>query len=55
MGANSPSHKKHRMRVFENRVLWRVFGLKREEVTRERRKLHNLSSSSNMRIASMIK
>jgi len=29
------------MRVFENRVLRRIFGLKRDEVTRERRKLHN--------------
>jgi hypothetical protein len=23
----------HRLRVFENRVLWRIFGPKREEVT----------------------
>ena len=30
-----------RLRVFENRVLRRVFGPKREEVTGERRKLHN--------------
>jgi len=30
-----------RLRVFENRVLRRVFGLKRDEVTREWRKLHN--------------
>jgi len=29
------------VRVFENRVLWRVFGLKRDEVTGEWRKLHN--------------
>ena len=29
------------MRVFENRVLRRVFGPKRDEVTREWRKLHN--------------
>jgi hypothetical protein len=27
--------------VFENRVLSRIFGLKRDEVTGERRKLHN--------------
>jgi len=27
--------------VFENRVLRRIFGLKRDEVTREWRKLHN--------------
>jgi hypothetical protein len=30
-----------RLRVFENRVLRRVFGPKRDEVTCERRKLHN--------------
>ena len=30
-----------RLRVFENRVLKRVFGPKRDEVTGERRKLHN--------------
>jgi len=27
--------------VFENRLLWRIFGLKREEVTGEWGKLHN--------------
>jgi hypothetical protein len=31
----------HRLRVFENRVLRRIFGLKRNEVTRGWRKLHN--------------
>ena len=31
----------HRLRVFENRVLRRVFGPKRAEVTGEWRKLHN--------------
>jgi len=31
----------HKLRVFENRVLRRVFGPKRDEVTREWRKLHN--------------
>jgi len=30
-----------RLRVFENRVLRRIFGLKREKVTLEWRKLHN--------------
>jgi hypothetical protein len=30
-----------RLRVFDNRVLRRVFGLKRDEVTGEWRKLHN--------------
>jgi len=33
--------KEHRLRVFENRVLRRIFGLKRDEVTGEWRKLHN--------------
>jgi hypothetical protein len=31
----------HRLRVFENRVLRRIFGPKRDEVKREWRKLHN--------------
>jgi hypothetical protein len=31
----------HRLRVFENRVLRRIFGRKRGEVTGEWRKLHN--------------
>jgi hypothetical protein len=30
-----------RLRVFENRVLWRIFGLKRNEVTGGWRKMHN--------------
>jgi hypothetical protein len=30
-----------RLRVFENRVLRRIFGLNRDEVTRDWRKLHN--------------
>jgi hypothetical protein len=33
--------KKHRLRVFESRVLRRIFGPKRDEVTGERRKPHN--------------
>jgi hypothetical protein len=46
----------HRMRVFENRVLRRIFRPKRDEVTREWRKLHNeelrdlYSSPSKIRI-----
>jgi hypothetical protein len=32
---------KHRLKVFENRVLRRIFGPKRDEVTGELRKLHN--------------
>jgi hypothetical protein len=31
----------HRLRVFENKVLRRIFGPKRVEVTRGYRKLHN--------------
>jgi hypothetical protein len=31
----------HRLRVFENRVLRRIFGPKRDEVTEKWRKLHN--------------
>jgi hypothetical protein len=43
----------HRLRVFENMVLRRIFGPKRDEVTGEWRKLHNeelhiLYSSSNI-------
>jgi hypothetical protein len=34
-----------RLRVFENRVLRRIFGPKRDEVTREWRKLHNKEPS----------
>ena len=46
----------HRLRVFENRVLRRIFGPKRNEVTGEWRKLHNeelndlYSSSSIVRV-----
>jgi hypothetical protein len=46
----------HRLRVFENRVLRRMFGPKEDEVTGEWRKLHNeelrnlYSSSSIIRI-----
>jgi hypothetical protein len=31
----------HRLRVYENRVLRRIFGLKREEVAGGWRRLHN--------------
>jgi hypothetical protein len=31
----------HKLRVFENRVLRRIFGPKRDEVTGEWRKLHS--------------
>jgi hypothetical protein len=33
--------KEHRLRVFENRVLRKISGPKRDEVTGELRKLHN--------------
>jgi hypothetical protein len=44
---------KRKLRVFENRVLRRIFGLKRDEVTGEWRRLHNkelydLHSSPNI-------
>jgi hypothetical protein len=35
------SREEHRLRVFENRVLRRIFGPKRDEVTEGWRKLHN--------------
>jgi hypothetical protein len=43
----------HRLRVFENRVLRRIFGPRRDEVTGDWRKLnneelHNLYSSPNL-------
>jgi hypothetical protein len=45
-----PYREEHRLRVFENRVLRRIFGPKKYEVTKECRKwhngeLHNLCSS----------
>jgi hypothetical protein len=36
----------HRLRVFENRVLRRIFGPKRDEMTGEWRKLHNEEAKS---------
>jgi hypothetical protein len=45
----------HRVRVFENSLLRRIFGLKRDEITRGWRKLHNeelhdLHSSPSVKI-----
>jgi hypothetical protein len=31
----------HRVKMFENRLLRRIFGTKRDEVTEEREKIHN--------------
>jgi hypothetical protein len=48
----------HRLRVFENRVLRRIFGPKRDEVTGGWRKLHNEelhNLHSSPRIIRMIK
>jgi hypothetical protein len=50
----------HRLRVFENRVLKRIFGLKMDEIIGDWRKLHykdlhNLYSSSNIPVIRMIK
>jgi PAS domain-containing protein len=38
---SSTLREEHILRVFENRVLRRIFGLKRDEVTGDWRKLHN--------------
>jgi hypothetical protein len=42
------------MRVFENRVLRRIFGPKREEVTGDWRKLHNEELSDLYRSPNII-
>ena len=50
--------KESRLRVFENRVLRRIFGPKRNEVTGEWRKLHNEELSdlySSLNIVRVIK
>jgi hypothetical protein len=41
VGAYSCIGKECRLRVFENKVLRRIFGLKRDEVTGKWRRLHN--------------
>jgi hypothetical protein len=33
--------KEQRLRIFENRALWKIFGSKRDEVIGECRRLHN--------------
>jgi hypothetical protein len=44
-----------RLRVFENRVLRRIFGPKRDEVTGEWRELHNENLNSSPRTIRVIK
>ena len=44
----------HRLRVFENRVLRRIFGPKRDGVTGEWRKLHNEESGENYIMRSLM-
>jgi hypothetical protein len=46
---------KHRLRVFENRVLRRVFGPKRDEVTGEWRKLHNKELNNLYSLPSIVR
>jgi len=41
-----PMREERRLKVFENRVLRRIFGPKRDEVTEEWRKLHNKELSN---------
>jgi hypothetical protein len=41
LGRKISLREEQRLKVFENRVLRRIFGLKRDEVTGGRRKLHN--------------
>jgi len=45
---------KRRLRVFENRVLRRVFGPKRDEVTEEWRKLHNEELSDRYSLPNIV-
>jgi hypothetical protein len=45
----------HRLRVFENRVLRRIFGPKRDEVTRKWRKLHNVELRDLYSLPSIIR
>jgi hypothetical protein len=47
----------HRLRLFEKRMLWRIFGPQRDEVTRRWRKVHDeelLDLNSSLRIIIMI-
>jgi len=44
-----------RLRVFENRVMRRVFGPKRDEVTEEWRKLHNEEVSDLYSLSNIVR
>jgi len=44
---------KCRLRVLENRVLWRIFGPRRDKVTTKWRKLHNEKLNDLGRACSM--
>jgi hypothetical protein len=46
---------KRKLRVFENRVLRQIFGVKMDEVTAEWRKLHNNDLYSSSYIIQLIK
>ena len=46
---------KRRIRVFENRVLRRIFGLKRDEVTEEWKKLHNEALSGLYSLTNIVR
>jgi hypothetical protein len=45
----------HRLRVFENRAQWRIFGPERDEVTRGCRRLHNEEFSNLYSLPNMIR
>jgi hypothetical protein len=45
----------HRLREFENRVLRRIFGPKRDEVTGEWRKLHNYELYDQYALPNIVK
>jgi hypothetical protein len=41
LGAKLTLREEHKLRVFENRILGRIFGSKRDDMTEGWRKLHN--------------
>ena len=44
----------HRLRVFENKVLRKIFGAKKDEITVEWRKLHNAELHSLYRVSTVL-